>query len=121
MTDVIEDGARGVAFEVPQDHTVKYDADLGQVTLTAPRGGTTFGVKRVERRDDETVYVVGERIAHDDKLGPYPEPLPPEEIDRLEEAIRAARETPTAWAEGEGYIEHITRLRRQLRDLRRAR
>jgi hypothetical protein len=67
------------------------------------------------------VYVLGERIADDDKVGPHPEPLAPEEIDRLEEAIRAAGETPTAWARGEGYVEHITRLRKQLRDVRSGR
>jgi hypothetical protein len=117
---VIENGARAVAYDVPSDN-VKYDPAFRQVTLTTPRGGSsTFSVKSVERRDDETVYVLREHIADDDS-GPYPEPLPPDEIDRLESGIRAAGATPTVWAQGEGYLEHINRLWKQLRDLRDSR
>jgi hypothetical protein len=73
--DVVEDLARGVAYSVPQSHTFQFDERLGQVTLTAPRGSTTFRVQKVEQREGETVYRLWERIS-DGKNGPYPEPAP---------------------------------------------
>jgi hypothetical protein len=68
----------------------------------------------------ETVYRLGERIA-DGKNGPYPEPSANREIDRLVNEIAAAGGDVTqtsAWAEGKGYVDHITCLRKTLRDLR---
>jgi hypothetical protein len=122
LTIVIENTTRGVAYEVSPE-SVKYDPALGQITLTAPRGISTFSVKSVERREDETVYVLDEHIADDDR-GAYPEPTVGEEIERLENEIAAAGGDPTqasAWAQGEGYVEHINRLRKQLRALRNVR
>jgi hypothetical protein len=117
--DVVEDPARNVAYPVPS-HTFQFNDRLGQVTLTAPRGSTTFRVQKVEQREGETVYRLGERIS-DGKNGPYPGPSADREIDRLVNEIGAAGGDVTqasAWAEGEGYVDHITRLRKTLRDLR---
>jgi hypothetical protein len=48
--DVVEDPPRGVAHSVSQSHTFQFDERLGQVTLTEPRGSTTFRVQKVEQR-----------------------------------------------------------------------
>jgi hypothetical protein len=93
------------------------------VTLTAPRGSTIFRVQKIEQREGETVYRLGERIS-DGKNGPYPEPSADQEIDRLVNEIAAAGGDVTqasAWAEGEGYVDHITRLRKTLRSTKPAR
>jgi len=53
--------------------------------------------------------------------GPYPESSADQEIDHLVNEIAAAGGDVTqasAWAEGEGYVDHIARLRKTLRDLR---
>lgn len=120
MVNVIEDRARGLAYEVPPGHRLDFDPRSGTVSLRAPRGGSTFQVKGAGGREDETVYALGDRVS-DDEDGPYPEPTPGEEIERLEEAIASAGGDQTkasAWAQGEGYVDHIARLRTMLRELR---
>lgn len=108
------------AYSVPQSYTFQFDERFGQVTLTAPRGSATFHVQKVEQREGGTVYRLGERIS-DGKNGPYLEPRADQEIDRLVNEIVAAGGDVTqasAWAEGEGYVDYFTRMRKPLRDLR---
>jgi hypothetical protein len=79
-------------------------------------------VQKVEQREGETVYRLGERIS-DGKNGPYPEPSADQEIDRLVNEIAGAGGDVTqasAWAEDEGYVDHIARLRKTLRSTKPA-
>jgi hypothetical protein len=84
--DVVEDLARGVAYSVPQSHTFQFDERLGQVTLTAPRGSTTFRVQKVEQREGETVYRLGANLGRQDWTLPRAKrrsgDRPPRERDR---------------------------------------
>ena len=78
-------------------------------------GSTPFRVQKVEQREGETVYRLGERIS-DGKSGPYSEPSADHEIDRLVNEIAAACGDVTqasASAEGEGYVDHITACERR--------
>jgi len=103
---------------MPPRHTLTLrDGELVTLTTVASRGAT-YAVDGIDETEEELHIFVGQWSAGDK----YPFPAPDEEVARLRNEIAAAGEDDpedTARMEGETDDSYTTRLRGQLRWLRR--